>query len=100
MIKKIIVTGLLVGFSGVLIWGGVNRTLAKSTEWNWVKANPVVRKMGTLGYRKAKVGEPYSVQVEMAARGVRGEAEGRAGKFWMKKRSRLFIWHWRTNSMP
>ena len=34
MIKKIIVTGLLVGFTGVLIWGGVNRTLAKSTDWN------------------------------------------------------------------
>lgn len=30
MAKKIILTLLLIGFIGILIWGGVNRTLAKS----------------------------------------------------------------------
>ena len=30
MIKKIILAVLLVGFTGVLVWGGVNRTLAKT----------------------------------------------------------------------
>lgn len=34
MLKKIIVTVVLVGFTGVLIWGGVNRTLARSGESN------------------------------------------------------------------
>jgi hypothetical protein len=32
MLKKILLTLLLVGFTGFLIWGGVNRTLAKSGE--------------------------------------------------------------------
>jgi len=32
MLKKIIVIIALVGISGLLIWGGVNRTLAKTTE--------------------------------------------------------------------
>ena len=32
MLKKIFIAVLLVGFIGVLIWGGVNRTLAKSGE--------------------------------------------------------------------
>ena len=30
MLKKIIIAFFLIGFTGVLIWGGVNRTLAKS----------------------------------------------------------------------
>jgi hypothetical protein len=30
MLKKIILAVLLVGFTGVLVWGGVNRTLAKT----------------------------------------------------------------------
>ena len=32
MLKKIILTLLLVGFTGALIWGGVNRTLAKTND--------------------------------------------------------------------
>lgn len=32
MLKKIIIIALLVGLSGLLIWGGVNRTLARTTE--------------------------------------------------------------------
>ena len=32
MLKKIIMVTLLVGFSGILIWGGVNRTLAKAND--------------------------------------------------------------------
>ena len=32
MIKKIVSIALLVGFIGVLVWGGVNRTLAKSND--------------------------------------------------------------------
>ena len=32
MLKKIIIITLVVGLSGLLIWGGVNRTLARTTE--------------------------------------------------------------------
>ncbi|HBY08655.1 MAG TPA: hypothetical protein DEH22_13050 [Chloroflexi bacterium] len=32
MLKKIILALLLVGFTGILVWGGVNRTLAKSGD--------------------------------------------------------------------
>jgi hypothetical protein len=32
MLKKIILALLLVGFTGILVWGGVNRTLAKANE--------------------------------------------------------------------
>ncbi|MCB2178320.1 hypothetical protein KQH61_00215 [bacterium] len=32
MLKKIILTLLLIGFIGILVWGGVNRTLAKTTQ--------------------------------------------------------------------
>lgn len=32
MLKKLILTVLLLGFAAILIWGGINRTLAKSGE--------------------------------------------------------------------
>ena len=32
MLKKSVLALLFVGFTGILIWGGVNRTLAKSGE--------------------------------------------------------------------
>lgn len=32
MLKKIVLTTLLVGFIGILIWGGINRTMAKSAD--------------------------------------------------------------------
>lgn len=32
MVKKIILALLLAGFTGVLVWGGVSRTLAKAGE--------------------------------------------------------------------
>ena len=39
MLKKIILAALLIGFTGALIWGGVNRTLAKTNESEGRNAN-------------------------------------------------------------
>ncbi len=32
MLKKIVLTTLLVGFIGILVWGGINRTMAKAAD--------------------------------------------------------------------
>jgi len=39
MLKKIILATLLIGFTGALVWGGVNRTLAKTNESDGRNAN-------------------------------------------------------------
>jgi hypothetical protein len=39
MLKKTIIAGLLVGFIGILVWGGVNRTLAKTSDSSGGNAN-------------------------------------------------------------
>ena len=44
MLKKIILGVFLTGFIGVLVWGGVNRTLAKSNESEGHHANNQVAK--------------------------------------------------------
>ncbi len=49
MLKKIIGITLLVGFSGVLIWGGVNRTLARTSERNASSTEPNSRGTGGKG---------------------------------------------------
>ena len=41
MLKKILVITLLVGFVGVLVWGGVNRTFAKTSEKSVEEDGPV-----------------------------------------------------------
>ncbi len=39
MSKKIILAALLISFTGILIWGGINRTLAKTNEGDPRNAN-------------------------------------------------------------
>ena len=43
MFKKITFIVLLVGLSGFLVWGGINRTLAKTTEVNARSTEPIDR---------------------------------------------------------
>ena len=49
MLKKIIVITLVVGLSGLLIWGGVNRTLARTTENGLQSTESGAREVGGKG---------------------------------------------------
>lgn len=49
MLKKIIIITLLVGLSGLLIWGGVNRTLARTTENGLLSSESNARGAGGRG---------------------------------------------------
>lgn len=46
MLKKILTIALLAGLSAVLIWGGVNRTLARTGEGNTLSAESTARGSG------------------------------------------------------
>jgi hypothetical protein len=78
MLKKILLVALLVGFTGVLVWGGVNRTLAKSGE-GYIKSQTSGNGIGNHG-QNPQVENQDIVGPENEDHGSHGNPLGKQGQ--------------------
>ncbi len=83
MLKKIVLSVLLVGFTSVLVWGGINRTLAKTGEGDVSGGERAGQSQSQEGYRSQQHGAEDEVEqhgfVEGAAASQGNNGERNAG---------------------